>query len=254
MKHVWLLFLLLSMPGLVAGDNTEERVRQALVALRGELSFPGASVAWVGGNAEVHTLAIGVADPATGRALSPESRMLAASIGKSFAAAAILSLAEEEKLDLDAPVSRWLAGRSWFARLPNHAELTLRHLLTHSGGGFAGTARDLARWGRLLWSGRLHSESAFREMLAGVPVSANRPGVTYGLGVVIEQSECHGEIRRHGGWIPGYVSSLRYFPESDTAIAIQINSDVGMMGEEGRFLDIEAAVTRAIFDASKPCH
>ena len=60
--------------------------------------------------------------------------MMAASIGKRFAAATVLALAREGKLRLDDPVSTWLGDRPWFSRLPNHDPITLRHLLQHSAG------------------------------------------------------------------------------------------------------------------------
>ena len=55
----------------------------------------------------------------------------------------------------------------------------------------------------------------------------------------------------HGGWIQGYVGSLRYYPAQDTAIAIQINSDVGMLGPGGAFDAIERAISAAILEAAR---
>jgi len=46
----------------------------------------------------------------------------------------VLSAAAEGKLDLDAPVSRWLGAEPWFSRLPNAPSLTMRLLLSHRGG------------------------------------------------------------------------------------------------------------------------
>jgi Beta-lactamase len=37
-------------------------------------------------------------------------------------------------VDLDAPISLWLGGEPWFARLPNARDLTLRHRLQHQSG------------------------------------------------------------------------------------------------------------------------
>ncbi|WP_166646025.1 serine hydrolase domain-containing protein [Halospina denitrificans] len=361
----------------LASGATEERVREVLSDLRERHGFPGATVAWAGPGNKVRTLAVGMADPDSERPMSPDTPMLAASIGKSFVAAAILRAAEQDQLELDSPISTWLGDEEWFHRLPNHKTLTLRRLLTHTGGlldhvylpafqallrqsrtsadapdtqelislildteplfapgegwaysdtgyllaarvleaatgcpwtdyvrthflkpldledtaptnqrhlpglamgiissenpfglpertmdendrlvwhpavedaggGFVSTAGDLARWGRALWSGRLHSEASFKAMMTGKPVSEEREGVTYGLGVVIEPTEQYGEVRGHRGWIPGYVSSLRYYPDYDIAIALQINSDIGMLGEQGSLTQVEAEVTEAI--------
>ena len=115
-----------------------------------------------------------------------------------------------------------------------------------AGGGFVTTAADLALWGRLLWSGRAMDEPYLDEMLRGVETGA--PDRSYGLGVGIARSGDFGEARGHGGWIPGYVSSLRYYPAHDMAIAIQINTDVDMLGPEGAFDRIERAISAAILE------
>lgn len=351
-------------------------VQETLDALRASHGFPGATVAWAD-DAGLQARATGWADPDDRAPMRPGTRMLAASIGKSFTAAAALSLQAEGALDLDAPLGRWLGDRAWFSRLPNHDALTLRHLLNHSGGlpdhvhlpafaelfaatrasarppdpealialvldseplfapgegwaysdtgyllaalaieeatgrpwtalvghrflapldlastepsdrrrlrnlavgiadagagldlprrtlgtdgalvwhpgiegaggGFVSTAGDLARWGRALWSGRAMQTAYLDEMLDGVPTGA--PEVTYGLGVSVRAGGPFGEVRGHGGWIPGYVASLRYYPARDTAIAVMVNTDVGMLGDDGAFPVIEADLTRAILE------
>jgi D-alanyl-D-alanine carboxypeptidase len=47
-----------------------------------------------------------------------------------------------------------------------------------------------------------------------------------------------GPVYGHGGWIPGYCSSLRYYPEHNIAIAFQINSDIGIMDSDVRVTQI----------------
>ncbi len=369
MRHPLALALLLW-----ATVTGADPVQETLDALRASHDFPGATVAWAD-SAALEVRATGWADPDGRVPMAPETRMLAASIGKSFTAAAALSLQAEGALDLDAPLARWLGGRPWFPRLPNHDALTPRHLLNHSGGlpdhvhlpafaeffaatraraeppdpealialvldaeplfapgegwaysdtgyllaalaieeatgrpwtaiveerflapldlastepsdrrrlrnlavgiadvetgldlpartldaegalvwhpgiegaggGFVSTAGDLARWGRAVWSGRAMQTAYLDEMLAGVPTG--KPGVTYGLGVSVRVGGPFGELRGHGAWIPGYVASLRYHSARDTAIAVMINTDAGMLGDDGAFPAIEAALTRAI--------
>ena len=60
-------------------------------------------------------------------------------------------------------------------------------------------------------------------MLQSVPAKTG-PGDRYGLGVQIRQTE-FGETYGHGGWFPGYLSEMEYFPEQHVAIAVQINTD-----------------------------
>jgi len=357
-------------------------VQTTLDDLHAEHGFPGATVAWSGADGVVHSRATGWADPDAGVPMTVEGRMLAASIGKSFVAAAVLSLHAEGALDLDDPLSVWLGDRPWFDRLPNHTTLTLRQLLTHTGGlpdhvdlpafrvlffslgpddaapepeslialildaeplfpsgegwaysdtgfllvglaieaaagvpwtevvrtrfldplaladteasdrrdlarlvvgfsalgdptgspmrtldadgrmvwhpgiegaggGFVTTAADLARWGWHLWSGRAMEAPYLDEMLEAVPTDPDAPGRVYGLAVSIDHGGAFGEVRGHGGWILGYVSTLRYYPAQEVAIAIQINTDVGMLGARGAFDRIERAISTVILDESE---
>ena len=69
----------------------------------------------------------GLADPFSDRRFRPETPVDSASLAKPVTAAAVLQLASEGKVDLDAPVRRDLP------RYP-HESATVRHLLAHSAG------------------------------------------------------------------------------------------------------------------------
>jgi CubicO group peptidase (beta-lactamase class C family) len=106
---------------------------------------PGVSVAVVDDGAVAWAGGYGVADAETGEPVTPETLFQAASISKPVAAVAALALVEEGTLALDAPVNDRL--REW--RIPENdftrtRAVTLRHLLTHTGGltvhGFPGYA------------------------------------------------------------------------------------------------------------------
>ena len=56
------------------------------------------------------------------------------STGKTFVAALAMLLVEDGALALDDPASKWLGDTAWFARLPNHDDIRVRHLLSHSAG------------------------------------------------------------------------------------------------------------------------
>ena len=66
--------------------------------------------------------------------MQPSDRMLAGSVGKTYAAAVALQLCEAGRLDLDAKTARWLSDEPWFPRLPNAEQLTLRQLMNHTSG------------------------------------------------------------------------------------------------------------------------
>lgn len=96
-----------------------------------------------------------------------------------------------------------------------------------TGGGFASTAEDLARWAKLLFEGKVLRTDMLAQMLEGVDANEGRgsgPGNKYGLAVQIRQSE-FGVSYGHGGWFPGYVSEMEYFPQHRIAVAVQFNTD-----------------------------
>ncbi len=320
-------------------------------------AFPGITASYVLPDGTSHSVAAGWANVENGQPMTSESRMLAASIGKTFVAATMVSLARERAIDLDAPLSTWLGQNSWFQQLPNHRSLTLRQLLSHTsglpnhvylpaftqtvsqrwpepgnpftpetlvgfvldaealfpagehwaytdtgyiliglaieaitgrtyyeevddrflepleltatsasnkrwlpglaagyvaddnpfgfpakttdkngvmvwnpalewtGGGLISTSRDLAKWGAALFGGQGVPEKILNTMLQSVPIGDDMPGTYYGLGVAISRSGPLSPVFGHGGWIPGYSSSLRHYAGSGITIAFQVNSD-----------------------------
>ncbi len=335
----------------------------ALDAFQKKYDFPGATAAYVLKDGTTHVAATGLADKEAGKPMAVDSRMLAASIGKSFVGATAVALAQEHVLDLDVPLSRWLGDRSWFVRLPNHKTITLRHLLTHqsgladhvhlkpfaaevsrrwrnkhnpftpeelvgfvldrpplfeagkawsytdtgyilmglvieaatgrtyyeeikerfltpldltltapsdrrmlsglaagymgienafgfprktiqadgmmvwhpgfewTGGGLVSNSRDLAKWGASLFGGNAMPGNYLAELLRAVPISPDDSNVYYGAGVGIYKSGSFGPVYGHGGWIPGYSSSLRYYPDHEVTVAFQINTDIGIVDD-----------------------
>lgn len=329
----------------------------ALERFRAQDEFAGITASYVSPIGAKFSAAAGWADVERKEAMTVESRMLAASIGKTFVAATLVSLAREKAIDLDAPVADWLGQNSWFERLPNHRSMTLRHLLRHTsglpdhvylpafietvsrqwsapgnpftpdvlvsfvldaeplfppgeswaysdtgyvliglvieaitdracydeiadrfleplglkattpsslrtlpglatgyvaadnpfglppkttdqngvmvwhpgmewtGGGLISTSRDLAHWGDALFRGHALPDEDLNTMLESVPIGADTPGMHYGLGIAIRQSGPLSPVYGHGGWIPGYSSSLRHYAGSGITVAFQVNSD-----------------------------
>lgn len=97
-------------------------------------SFPGATVGVVLANGESFGLAVGVSERETKRPMTPGDRMLAGSVGKTFAAATALQLIKEGKIGLDDKIEKYLGREEWFARLPNAREITVRQLMNHTSG------------------------------------------------------------------------------------------------------------------------
>lgn len=341
-------------------EALKQRLKCELERLQGQYGFPGATLAYVLSDGSVGEAASGLADIETGEPMTVKSRMLAASIGKSFVAATVMALAKEDRLNLDDPLSRWLGGCSWYSRLPNRETITLRHLLTHSsglpdhvyttkflqslahsgyyvdsffspesliecildqpplfeagggwaytdtgyillglvidaaaensyygelerrflkplkldmtspsdrpvlpglaagyvaqhnmlgvprktidgsgtmvwnpvvewtGGGLISTSRDLAAWAKLLYEGHAMQADYLTDLLQSVPAGDKESGDRYGAGVLINQKDPLGERWGHGGVIPGYSSSMRYYKKYGIAVAFQINMDEGI--------------------------
>ncbi len=115
-------------------DPPAPQVQATLDSLRAADGFPGATAAVVTPDGALHAFATGWADREDSTRMMPDTRMLSGSTGKSFAAAVVLLLAQEERLDLDVPIARSLGDRPWFDRLPNAHAITLRMLLTHQSG------------------------------------------------------------------------------------------------------------------------
>jgi D-alanyl-D-alanine carboxypeptidase len=338
-------------------SELKTRIQAKLDELRTAAEFPGATVGYTLPGGQSDSVSTGLADLEARTPLKPGDRMLAGSIGKTFVAAVILMAVEERRLDLDAKIERWFGRDSWFERLPNSRDLTLRMLMNHSsgipehvldkkflaaikespyrvwkpeelvsyildakplfpagqgfsyadtnyilagmifergtgkavygevtrrllkpfkladtipsdkpslpgvipgysmpnspfglegrtlvdgrfvfdpqmewcGGGFASTAGDLARWADALYGGKVLSPASMKQMVSGVEAREGRGGGganKYGLGVQIRPSDW-GTGYGHGGWFPGYLSEMEYFPDYKVAVAVQFNTDFG---------------------------
>jgi len=92
-----------------------------------------------------------------------------------------------------------------------------------TGGGFASTAEDLARWAKLLYEAKAFGKAYRDQMVAGAEVR-EALGSGYGLGAQVWKTDL-GTSYGHGGWFPGYLSQMEYFPNEKIAVAIQFNTD-----------------------------
>ncbi|MFF9199807.1 serine hydrolase domain-containing protein [Streptomyces sp. NPDC014779] len=88
---------------------------------------PGAMARYSGPEG-VRSRTAGVQDRTTGEAMDVRSRFRIGSVSKTFSTVVLLQLVDEGRLELDAPVDRYLPGL-----LPDE-RVTVRHLLTHRSG------------------------------------------------------------------------------------------------------------------------
>ena len=102
--------------------------------------------------------------------------------------------------------------------------------LEWTGGGWASTGQDLARWAKLMYEGKAFDQSMVPNMLEGVPAKLG-PNVKYGLGVIIRPTPSGGITYGHSGFFPGYLTDMMYFPDQKIALAVQVNTSVqGVFG------------------------
>jgi CubicO group peptidase (beta-lactamase class C family) len=122
-----------------AGPNyaeIESFVRDEMAAQR----VPGLALGIVEGDRIAYIRGFGKADD-SGRAVTPKTPFIIGSVAKSFTALAIMQLVEANKIDLDAPVQRYLP---WFRVADERAsnEITVRNLLNHTSGISTKTGRS----------------------------------------------------------------------------------------------------------------
>ncbi len=123
----------------VAGSASYEEIDAYLERRMGCLNIPGATLAIVEGNKIVHLRGFGQARPG-GEVPTPQTPFILGSTTKSITALAVMQLVEAGKVELDAPVQRYLP---WFrvADAQNElgaaqeaTEITVRHLLNQTSG------------------------------------------------------------------------------------------------------------------------
>ena len=73
--------------------------------------------------------ASGIADRRTAQPMQPATLIRIGSLSKMFTAVVVLQLAEERKIELDAPIASWLSEL-----VPNGDSITVRQLLQHTSG------------------------------------------------------------------------------------------------------------------------
>jgi D-alanyl-D-alanine carboxypeptidase len=95
------------------------------------------------------------------------------------------------------------------------------------GGGYVSNTIDWAIFIKALFAGQLVDTTTLQLMMKGVPANTGREH-QYGLGLQIRPS-AYGTGYGHGGWFPGYLTEVEYFPQKNMAIAVQCNTDDGAL-------------------------
>jgi CubicO group peptidase (beta-lactamase class C family)/D-alanyl-D-alanine dipeptidase len=144
-RHVRLLAAALSLiAALPLGTPAQTpTTRRDYTAVAGELEpaiqramrthgLPIVAIALVDDQEVVWSRGYGVVDSASGRMAGPETVFRVGSVSKLFTDVAIMQLVEQGKVDLDAPVTRYLPD--FHPRNPYDRPITLRQLMSHRSG------------------------------------------------------------------------------------------------------------------------
>ncbi|MEZ5428665.1 MAG: serine hydrolase domain-containing protein [Pyrinomonadaceae bacterium] len=139
---VWVIFLFLLCPGLSifaqkAPDKTaalKTRLQTKLDEWHQKAKFAGATVGVALADGTSFGLATGYADREAKTPMKADDLMLAGSVGKTFVAAVAMQLIKAGKIDLDAPIEKYLGKEKWFDRLPNARQIRVRNLMNHTSG------------------------------------------------------------------------------------------------------------------------
>lgn len=124
-----LSLLLGSQPARAQQTDKFSRLEETVLAELKSRGIPGAAVVVVHGDHIVFQKGFGVAKVETKEPVSPDMLFKIYSATKMFTSAALVTLSEEGKIDLNAPVGRYLGGLS-----PKLSQITAHQLLSHTAG------------------------------------------------------------------------------------------------------------------------
>ncbi len=97
--------------------------------------------------------------------------------------------------------------------------------MENTGGGFASTTSDLAKWAKYYFESEFFSKELGEKIVTstkqGAEISDN---MACGMGSFIFYTS-QGKAYGHTGFIPGFNAIFAYFPDEQLAVAMQINCD-----------------------------
>jgi D-alanyl-D-alanine carboxypeptidase len=111
-----------------------DAIQWQIDSLISQSRIPGVVVGVTLHDGTTFAVAGGWADTTEHKRMKPDSRMLLGSVGKTYFSAVALDLADDGKIDLDAPISTYLGDQPWFNSLPNAKDITVRMLMNHTSG------------------------------------------------------------------------------------------------------------------------
>lgn len=134
MNLVKLLFVFVFLACAQFGFAQLSTVQDSLTVIYAEGNYPGIVFSIAGENVKTQSFTAGYANKEKRQVMSPETRLLSGSTGKTFVSAVLMQLVIEERLSLEDLVTKWLGNESWYSQLPNASTLTIKNLAQHQSG------------------------------------------------------------------------------------------------------------------------
>lgn len=205
-----------------AGPLTAEQTAAIDRYVRAEMGrqrLPGLAIGVYRHGEPVYLKGHGLADVEWETPVGTDTRMQTGSLGKQFVATAILKLAEEGRVALDAPVSRYFpeATASWDG-------VTVAHLLSHTSGIGSYDNPELTRPGGTFDLRRDYTEDELAAGIAALPVEfAPGEGWSYNntnyvlLGILIHRvtGQPYGDYLRDAFFTPLGMTATRVISDRD---------------------------------------
>lgn len=116
-------------------ENFRIRIQDQLDSLYNESTdFAGATIGIALPEGDKFGFAVGYANMDQKILMQAQDRMLGGSSGKIFVSAAIMQLVENNKIKLDDKIEQYLGSASWYQRIQNYDQITIRNIMQHASG------------------------------------------------------------------------------------------------------------------------
>jgi CubicO group peptidase (beta-lactamase class C family) len=217
-----LVVLWLSLVGaqaLKAGQDLDGQVDAFVVAEMREQRVPGLALAVLREGKVVKAQGYGLANLELNVAVKPETVFQTGSVGKQFAATAVMMLVEEGKVGLDDKLSKYLEGTpaAW-------KDVTVRNLLTHTSGIADYTGHEYTKAGGLINLRGDYTEAELYQKLVQLPLNfetgtkwkySNTGYVLLGFLIHKVTGEFYGDFLQERIFRPLGMSATRIISEAD---------------------------------------
>ena len=205
--------------GVAAGQDLSGQVDGLVRAEMREQRIPGLGLAVLRDGKVVKARGYGLANVELDVAVKPETVFQTGSVGKQFAATAVMMLVEEGKVGLDDKLSKYLTGtpEAW-------KEVTVRNLLTHTSGIADYTNHEYTKAGGLINLRGDYTEAELYQKLVQLPLNfetgtkwkySNTGYVLLGFLIHRVTGEFYGDFLQERIFRPLGMSATRIISERD---------------------------------------